>query len=179
MDVNYWGYVHAARAAAPLLAATGGRVVVVSSQYAKMAAPYQAGYAASKWALGGFFATLREELRPRGVGVTVHYPGGVATEVQTKFERAGSSGATGSATVRHVALEMPAAFLAAAGDCARHVWWAHDRGLAEAHYPPYVQALHAVRALWPEGVDRGFHAMVRFYFEQLGVMRFGEEDAEA
>ena len=191
MDVNYFGYVHAARAALPYLlpgdadadadgAGAGrppGHLVVVSSQYAKMAAPYQAGYSASKWALEGYFHTLREELRPHGVGVTVHYPGGVRTEVQGKFERAGSTGAApGAAGVQTVRLEMPDFFLAGADECARHIWLSHDRGAREAYFPPYVRALHFARGLWPEAVDRGFHALVRLYFERLEVMRFAEEE---
>ena len=104
-----------------------------------MAAPYQAGYAASKWALEGYFATLREELRPAGVGVTVHYPGGVRTEVQGKFERAASTGAApGAAGVQTVALEMPDFFLASASECARHIWLAADRG---ALFPQRVLGL--------------------------------------
>ena len=58
---------------------TRGRVVVVSSAAGKLPSPGQAGYAASKHALNGFFSSLRSELSDDGVGVTLVCPGPVAT----------------------------------------------------------------------------------------------------
>jgi short-subunit dehydrogenase len=82
MNVNYWGYVRATHAALPALAASHGRLVAVSSFYGRIPAPYQAGYSATKHAMQGFFNTLRPELAAEDVSVTVHLPGGIATEVQ-------------------------------------------------------------------------------------------------
>ena len=73
---------------------------------------------------------------------------------------------------------MPDFFLASASECARHIWLSADRGAREAFFPAYVRALHFARGLWPGAVDRGYHALVRLYFEQLEVMRFAEEEAK-
>ena len=52
MNVNYWGYVHIAMRALPYMQRTeSSHIIVVSSFYGKIVAPYQAGYCASKHAL--------------------------------------------------------------------------------------------------------------------------------
>lgn len=69
--VNVLGSAHAARAALPHLEATAGHIAVVSSASAKVAAPFHAGYVASKHALHGVFETLRAELHLLRSNVTV------------------------------------------------------------------------------------------------------------
>jgi short-subunit dehydrogenase len=70
--------------AIPHLKASRGAIVVVSSMYGLLTAPYQTAYSASKHALSGFFDSLRPELAAHGVSITLHHPGGVATEVTSK-----------------------------------------------------------------------------------------------
>jgi NAD(P)-dependent dehydrogenase (short-subunit alcohol dehydrogenase family) len=69
--VNVMGSTHAARAALPHLEAAAGHIAVVSSASAKVAAPFHAGYVASKHALHGVFETLRAELHLLRSNVTV------------------------------------------------------------------------------------------------------------
>ena len=73
--------------AIPHLKASRGAIVVVSSMYGLLTAPYQTAYSASKHALSGFFDSLRPELEAHGVSITLHHPGGVATEVTSKVPR--------------------------------------------------------------------------------------------
>lgn len=68
---NVMGSAYAARAALPHLEATGGHIAVVGSASAKVAAPFHAGYVASKHALHGVFDTLRAELHLAGSTVTI------------------------------------------------------------------------------------------------------------
>jgi len=93
MDVNYWGYVIPTMQALPLLKQSKGHIIAISSMYGKIISPFQAPYCASKHALHGFFDVLRQELRRYEVGVTLHCPGGIATEVLSKFQ-------TGNASVK-------------------------------------------------------------------------------
>jgi short-subunit dehydrogenase len=88
MDVNYWGCVYCAFHALPHLKAARGRIVVVSSGGGKLPTPGVSGYASSKWALSGFSDTLRVELAPTGVTVTVAYPEWVATGISSRALRA-------------------------------------------------------------------------------------------
>ena len=80
MQLNALSLMALAKAALPAMRlAPRSRVVVVSSAAGKLASPGQAGYAASKHALNGFFSSLRSELAGSKVGVTVVCPGPVAT----------------------------------------------------------------------------------------------------
>lgn len=80
--VNYLGSVYAAHAALPHVVAARGRLVAVASLAALTGVPMRTGYSASKAAQAAFFESLRVELRPAGVSVTVAYPGFVATPLR-------------------------------------------------------------------------------------------------
>ncbi|HET7732019.1 MAG TPA: SDR family oxidoreductase [Usitatibacter sp.] len=82
MQVNYMGAVHCTRFALPYLRQSGGLVVGVASLTALTGVPTRSGYAASKHAMRGFFDSLRIELEGSGVGVTMVYPGFVATGIR-------------------------------------------------------------------------------------------------
>jgi len=78
MRLNCLAPISLARQALPALRRARGRVTFVASAAAKLASPGQASYAASKWALAGFGATLRAE-SGGSVRVTLVCPGPVAT----------------------------------------------------------------------------------------------------
>jgi NAD(P)-dependent dehydrogenase (short-subunit alcohol dehydrogenase family) len=85
LDVNVLGVVAVTQAFLPLLRAARGRIVNVSSVSARLALPFNAPYAASKFALEGLSDSLRRELAPVGVGVTVIQPGSVQTAIWDKI----------------------------------------------------------------------------------------------
>jgi short-subunit dehydrogenase len=53
----------------------GGQIVFVSSLSGKAGAAGSSVYAATKFGLRGFAMSLREDLRPRGIGVSTVFPG--------------------------------------------------------------------------------------------------------
>jgi short-subunit dehydrogenase len=63
-----------------------GHVVAIGGAAARIGAPYEAGYSASKFAVVGFVEGLAAEVRPFGVRCALVHPGPVATEFA---ERAG------------------------------------------------------------------------------------------
>lgn len=67
--------VLARRLTEPMVARGGGHVVFMSSLAGKAASPGGALYSATKFGLRGFALGLREDLAPRGVGVSAVYPG--------------------------------------------------------------------------------------------------------
>ncbi|NXP38976.1 DHI1L protein, partial [Leiothrix lutea] len=73
MQVNFLSYVALATAALPTLEENGGALVVVSSLTGKMPTPFTTSYSATKFALDGFFGSLRHELimQKRNVSVTL------------------------------------------------------------------------------------------------------------
>jgi short-subunit dehydrogenase len=82
LEVNFFGTVALTKALLPsMLAAGGGRFVVVTSLVGKIGTPLRSGYAASKHALHGFFDSLRAELWDRGIRVTLACPGFIKTEL--------------------------------------------------------------------------------------------------
>ncbi len=84
MRVNYLGSMYCTHYALPHLKQTKGLIVGVSSLAGKSGVPTRSGYAASKHAMTGFFDSLRIELEPFGVSVTMIYPGFVASQVRAR-----------------------------------------------------------------------------------------------
>jgi short-subunit dehydrogenase len=82
MQVNYLGAVYCTAHALPLLRESRGLIVGISSLAGRVGVPTRTGYAASKHAMAGFFDSLRIELMGTGVGVTMIYPGFVATGIR-------------------------------------------------------------------------------------------------
>ncbi|KAI4302068.1 hypothetical protein L6164_035285 [Bauhinia variegata] len=79
-DVNVLGTITLTRLLAPFMLKRGqGHFVVMSSAAGKTPAPGQAVYAASKYALNGYFHTLRSELCQKGIRVTIVCPGPIET----------------------------------------------------------------------------------------------------
>ena len=84
MDVNFMAQVWATRAALPeMIARKSGTIVSISSGAGKVGIPAMGIYCASKFALVGFFDSLRHELRNKdaGVKVIVVCPGFMATKM--------------------------------------------------------------------------------------------------
>ncbi len=77
-DVNVLGAAFVIREFFPLLHA-GSRVVLVSSESTRAAMPFTGPYVMSKRALEAYAETLRRELLPFGIRVTVIQPGAIRT----------------------------------------------------------------------------------------------------
>ena len=84
MRVNYLGSLYCTHYALPYLKQSHGQIVGISSLTGKAGVPTRSGYAASKHAMAGFFDSLRIEVAPYGVSVSMIYPGFVASEVRTR-----------------------------------------------------------------------------------------------
>ncbi|MBB5119734.1 3-oxoacyl-ACP reductase [Streptomyces eurocidicus] len=82
LATNLQGVFRTVRAAAGgMLAARGGRIVLMSSALGFLGSPGQANYAATKTALVGFARSLAWELGSRGVTVNVVAPGIIETDM--------------------------------------------------------------------------------------------------
>ncbi len=80
LKVNFLGAVGTIHACLPLLRRGRRKVIVnLSSAAGRLAPPYMAAYAASKFALNGYTQALRQELRPEGIHVGLVLPGPVDT----------------------------------------------------------------------------------------------------
>ncbi|WP_332642648.1 SDR family NAD(P)-dependent oxidoreductase [Aeromicrobium sp.] len=90
LEVNVIGQLAVTQAFLPLLrehgavSKVGGRIVFTSSIGGRVAAPFIGPYAASKHALNGMAESLRRELKPWGMAVSVLAPASVATPIWDK-----------------------------------------------------------------------------------------------
>jgi NAD(P)-dependent dehydrogenase (short-subunit alcohol dehydrogenase family) len=84
LEVNVTGQVAVTQAMLPMLRAGRGRVVFMASIGGRIALPYLAPYAASKHAIEAVGDSLRREMMPFGVQVSIVEPGAVATPIWDK-----------------------------------------------------------------------------------------------
>jgi short-subunit dehydrogenase len=85
VDVNFYGTVFCTYFGLPHLRETRGRIVNISSLGGILAVPYNTSYVASKFAVNGFSDSLRMEVAPSGVSVTVICPYWVVTEFHERY----------------------------------------------------------------------------------------------
>ncbi|CAG8825446.1 5825_t:CDS:1, partial [Dentiscutata erythropus] len=75
MDINYFGSTNVTHKALPLLKNNKkSRILVVNSIIGIIPIPLRTGYAASKFALRGFFESLQSELWKDEIFITMAYP---------------------------------------------------------------------------------------------------------
>ena len=85
LDANLWGVIHGCHFFMPYLARSGrAHIVNISSLFGVVAMPGQTAYCATKFAVRGLSEALQEELRATAVGLTVVYPGAVATNIMRR-----------------------------------------------------------------------------------------------
>jgi clavulanate-9-aldehyde reducatase len=82
IDVNVFGVLYCTHAALPLMAAQGsGHIINVSSVAGRVARAGSGVYNLTKFGVGAFSESLRQEAVPMGVRVTLIEPGAVSTEL--------------------------------------------------------------------------------------------------
>ena len=80
MNVNVIGAANSVAAVVPQMVALGhGHLVAISSLAAYRGLPKSAAYCASKAAVSAFFESLRLDLGPKGIDVTIIHPGFIKT----------------------------------------------------------------------------------------------------
>jgi len=80
INVNVIGAANSAAAVVPAMVKRGsGQLVIISSLAAYRGLPKSAAYCASKAAVSAFFESLRLDLGPKGIDVTIIHPGFIKT----------------------------------------------------------------------------------------------------
>ncbi|NWY05125.1 DHI1L protein, partial [Nothoprocta ornata] len=89
MQVNFFSYVALATAPLPTLEENQGSLIVVSSLTGKIPTPFTTSYSATKFALDGFFGSLRHELamQKKNIFITLCILGLIDTEVALEKTR--------------------------------------------------------------------------------------------
>lgn len=82
MEINYFSPAIMSRAILPLMLGRGhGKIAVTSSIAGRFGFPLRCGYSSSKFALYGFFESMRAEYSSKGIDVTIVCPGRVRTNI--------------------------------------------------------------------------------------------------
>uniref|UniRef100_A0A8C8SXC8 Uncharacterized protein n=1 Tax=Pelusios castaneus TaxID=367368 RepID=A0A8C8SXC8_9SAUR len=71
MTVNFLSYVQLTVSALSMLQESQGSIIVISSLSGRIATPFSLSYSAAKFALEGFYSSLRRELRLRQINLSV------------------------------------------------------------------------------------------------------------
>jgi len=87
LDVNVLGQVAVTKAMLPFIRVAVGRIVFVGSISGKVATMLVGPYAASKFAIEAIGESLRAELHPWGIKVSVVEPGAIKTSIWDKARR--------------------------------------------------------------------------------------------
>jgi NAD(P)-dependent dehydrogenase (short-subunit alcohol dehydrogenase family) len=159
LEVNVIGQIAVTQAALPLLREARGRIVNIGSISGRSALPMTGAYAASKFALEALTDSLRVELMPAGIHVSIIEPGVIATPIWETALHAGDT----------ILQEMPASGLAYYG---RIIEAARARAAHGVHgRPPHTVAdavVHALTASKPKTRYLvGRDARARVWFQRL------------
>jgi NAD(P)-dependent dehydrogenase (short-subunit alcohol dehydrogenase family) len=84
LEVNLTGLFSVTKAFLPLIRRSSGRIVNIGSSASFMAGPGASSYAASKFAVRGLTDSLRLEMKPFGVGVSLVAPGAIESDIWGK-----------------------------------------------------------------------------------------------
>jgi len=142
VDVVLMGQVHGAKAALPYLKEAGGTLIGVGSVVSQVPLPLQSAYVAAKWALKGFYDTLRleQERECGGVQVSLIMPSSVDTPL---FQNARS----------HLGVEPgPMPPVCEPGVVADAILYAASHPVGDLTVGPGV-VLTAAQRLWPHAAD--------------------------
>jgi len=89
VETNFWGAVKMTRAILPVMRRQGfGKIITIGSLAGLIGVPLQSYYSASKHALEGFFKSLRIEVCPFNIQVSLVEPGFFKTNLHNAFEYA-------------------------------------------------------------------------------------------
>ena len=88
LEVNVIGQIAVTQAFMPLIRKATGRIVNMGSIGGRMATPFLGPYNASKFAMEALTDSLRQELHPWGIHVSIIEPGSISTPIWGKSKAA-------------------------------------------------------------------------------------------
>lgn len=151
MRINYFSVVYTMKAVLPeMLERRRGCIVNIASVVGRVAAPLEAAYSASKYAVVGLSEAVRSEVGSQGVQVSTILPGPVATEFFT-------------------ARGYPYPFQSPKPISAQHIVNAVlqtiEKNLPEKFIPSWFRFAYNARVLIPVLYRKGLNRMYAAYFK--------------
>ena len=101
IGINLWGTIYGIHTFVPRMIAQGGggHIINTSSGLGLIAVPGMAPYCATKFAVVGISESIRAELEPHGIGVTVICPGIINTDIVNAAPLTGAAEAQRQRTI--------------------------------------------------------------------------------
>ncbi len=158
MDINFWGSVNCTKIALPSIMERRGVIVVISSTAGYAPLLGRTGYAASKHALQGFFATLRTEVEASGVDVLIAAPSFIDTNLR-RHTIGGDGRITDHPQSRVGKMARPA-------DVAERIVWAVERRKRNVIIGNVGRVSRYLNALAPDVYERMMARSLRSEFER-------------
>ena len=147
MEINYFGVISCIQPALEHLKKSRGKIVAISSSAGLRGFPTRSGYSASKFALNGLCESLRVELEPHGVDVSVIFPGFIETNIRDNAlgaEAQAGSGAHDNVTGRAMS----------ADECGERIVKATIARKRTLVMTPVARLAAAMSKWYPRGMDR-------------------------
>jgi NAD(P)-dependent dehydrogenase (short-subunit alcohol dehydrogenase family) len=146
LNVNLWGTIYGTKAFLPImLAQNEGCIVNISSGFGLVAAPCQAAYCMSKFAVRALAETLWHELLGTGVRAVVVHPGGINTNIDKNSLRARHVGAMEQKLMKSVKSKLTTT----PQDCARQIIRGLQSGKNRLLVGSGAKTLHRISRLFP------------------------------
>jgi NAD(P)-dependent dehydrogenase (short-subunit alcohol dehydrogenase family) len=154
-EVNFYGVFYGCRAAAlVMIRQGGGHIFNVSSVIGKRGTPLNGAYCATKFAVAGLTESMRVELAPLGIRVTLVCPGLTQTEF---FDKVRGASSRARSSFRALRTMMPAPAVA------KRIVRATGRNVPEMVLTLGGKTLIYVSHRWPRIADW----MLGYYFRDL------------
>ncbi len=102
IELNLTAQVAVTQAMLPAIRTARGRIVLISSIGGRVALPFTGAYHAAKWGLEAVGDSLRQELAPWGIRVSLIEPGSIDTPIWERGEASADQTLAGSPRMREI-----------------------------------------------------------------------------
>jgi len=143
MKTNFFGYLYPTKHAFPHLKKSKGQIVVISSASGEVGFPKRTAYCASKFAVTGFYESLRIETEGSGVSITIICPPSVETPMRSKDPFLHQNGNEQKEEEKRLPVDQ----------CVANILVAADRKARKVYFPTGIYVGNYVRPFLPWAVD--------------------------
>ena len=143
MQINYFGYLYCTFYALKYLKSSQGQILVISSISGEIGLPYRSSYCASKFAVTGFFESLRSEMDQDKVAITIVCPPSVRTNLRNN-------------SLIKLDGEKDNEYRINVEECVRDIISATDRRARKIFFPFKAYFAVYIRPFFPDIIDKVF-----------------------
>jgi short-subunit dehydrogenase len=141
LQTNFFGYLYCTYAAMKYLKESKGQILVISSISGEIGLPFRSAYCTSKFAVTGFFESLRSEMDQEVVAITIVCPPSVRTNLRSN-------------SLIKLDGEKDNEYRINVEECVRDILSAADRRARKIFFPFKVYFAVYCRPFFPDMIDK-------------------------